>query len=91
MSTLFVGFCFISQLLSFHNSGNIHFKVNKENPNDKRTIRRRDAVMYTVDNRRDILFYLTEDGSIMKEPLDSKNANLFTVFVYLYTGGGGEP
>ena len=50
----------------------ILFQVNKDNPDDKRTIRRRGAVKYTIDNRRDILFYLTEDGSLKKEPLDSK-------------------
>jgi hypothetical protein len=47
--------------------------VNKDNPNDKRTIKRPNAVKYAIDNRRDILFYLTEGGSIMKEPLDSKD------------------
>ena len=60
---------------------NILLQVNKNNPNDKRTIKRRDAVKYTIDNKRDMLFYLTKDGSIMKEPLDSKNAHdNFTYF-----------
>ena len=36
---------------------------------------------YTIDNRKDILYFLTDDNKIIKDPLDREQYTLFLLSI----------